>query len=244
MAAGYDGSIRIDTRVDTTGFQRGIHALPKQLSGLTRAAGVLGAALTAAFAVDKIVAMGKEAINLASDLQEVENVVTTAFGDMTYMVEDFADTAIEKFGMSELAAKRTASTYMAMSKGMGITGKAAAEMSIAVAGLSGDVASFFNVSQDVADTALKSIWTGETETLKQFGVVMTQANLQQFAYQQGIKKKIAAMSQAEQVQLRYMYVMQQLSLAQGSHELIRQAWLVLGLEAQSYMSHRLLNPWI
>ena len=224
MAAGYDGSIRIDTRVDTTGFQRGIHALPKQLSGLTRAAGVLGAALTAAFAVDKIVAMGKEAINLASDLQEVENVVTTAFGDMTYMVEDFADTAIEKFGMSELAAKRTASTYMAMSKGMGITGKAAAEMSIAVAGLSGDVASFFNVSQDVADTALKSIWTGETETLKQFGVVMTQANLQQFAYQQGIKKKIAAMSQAEQVQLRYMYVMQQLSLAQGDFARTSSSW--------------------
>ena len=224
MAAGYDGSIRIDTRVDTTGFQRGIHALPKQLSGLTRAAGVLGAALTAAFAVDKIVAMGKEAINLASDLQEVENVVTTAFGDMTYMVEDFADTAIEKFGMSELAAKRTASTYMAMSKSMGITGKAAAEMSIAVAGLSGDVASFFNVSQDVADTALKSIWTGETETLKQFGVVMTQANLQQFAYQQGIKKKIAAMSQAEQVQLRYMYVMQQLSLAQGDFARTSSSW--------------------
>ena len=224
MAAGYDGSIRIDTRVDTTGFQRGINALPKQLSGLTRAAGALGAALTAAFAVDKIVAMGKEAINLASDLQEVENVVTTAFGDMTYMVEDFADTAIEKFGMSELAAKRTASTYMAMSKGMGITGKAAAEMSIAVAGLSGDVASFFNVSQDVADTALKSIWTGETETLKQFGVVMTQANLQQFAYQQGIKKKIAAMSQAEQVQLRYMYVMQQLSLAQGDFARTSSSW--------------------
>lgn len=224
MAAGYDGSIRIDTRLDTSGFQKGISALPKQLSGLTKAATVLGGALTAAFAVDKIIAFGKEAINLASDLQEVENVVNVAFGDMAYMVEEFADTSIEKFGMSELAAKRTASTYMAMSKGMGITGEAAAKMAIAVTGLSGDMASFYNVSQDVADTALKSIWTGETESLKQFGVVMTQANLQQFAYQKGIQKKIAAMSQAEQVQLRYMYVTEQLSLVQGDFARTSSSW--------------------
>lgn len=224
MAAGYDGSIRIDTRLDTSGFQKGISTLPKQLSGLTKTATVLGGALTAAFAVDKIIAFGKEAINLASDLQEVENVVNVAFGDMAYMVEEFADTSIEKFGMSELAAKRTASTYMAMSKSMGITGEAAAKMAIEVAGLSGDMASFYNVSQEVADTALKSIWTGETESLKQFGVVMTQANLQQFAYQNGIQKKIAAMSQAEQVQLRYMYVMQQLSLAQGDFARTSSSW--------------------
>ncbi|MGN0133791.1 MAG: hypothetical protein ACI4AO_03625, partial [Anaerotignum sp.] len=224
MAAGYDGSIRIDTRLDTSGFQKGISTLPKQLSGLTKTATVLGGALTAAFAVDKIIAFGKEAINLASDLQEVENVVNVAFGDMAYMAEEFADTSIEKFGMSELAAKRTASTYMAMSKGMGITGEAAAKMAIAVTGLSGDMASFYNVSQEVADTALKSIWTGETESLKQFGVVMTQANLQQFAYQKGIQKKVAAMSQAEQVQLRYMYVTEQLSLVQGDFARTSNSW--------------------
>lgn len=126
--------------------------------------------------------VGSAAIEMASDLQEVQNVVDTAFGDMAYMVENFSKKAIDQFGMSELTAKRTASTYMAMSKGMGIAGDKAAKMAISVAGLTGDVASFYNVSQSVADTALKSIWTGETESLKQFGVVMTQTNLQQFAY--------------------------------------------------------------
>ena len=224
MAAGYDGSIRIDTRLDTSGFQKGISGLPKQLSGLTKAANVLSTALTAAFAVDKVIAFGKAAIDLASDLQEVENVVDVAFGDMKYMVEEFADTSIEKFGMSQLAAKKTASTYMAMSKGLGITGERAAEMALAVTGLTGDMASFYNVSQEVADTALKSIWTGETESLKQFGVVMTQTNLQQFAYEKGIQKNITAMTQAEQVQLRYLYVTEQLSMAQGDFARTSNSW--------------------
>lgn len=168
--------------------------------------------------------IGKEAISAASDLQEVQNVVDVAFGAMTGRVEQFAATAIDRFGMSELTAKRTASTYMAMSKGLGIASKEAADMAINVAGLTGDVASFFNVSQSVADTALKSIWTGETESLKQFGVVMTQANLEQFAHTQGIQADISAMTQAEQVKLRYLFVTQQLALAQGDFARTQDSW--------------------
>ena len=168
--------------------------------------------------------VGSAAIEMASDLQEVQNVVDTAFGDMAYMVENFSKKAIDQFGMSELTAKRTASTYMAMSKGMRIAGDKAAQMAISVAGLTGDVASFYNVSQSVADTALKSIWTGETESLKQFGVVMTQTNLQQFAYSKGIQKTIADMDQAEQTTLRYMYVTEQLSLAQGDFSKTSGSW--------------------
>ena len=88
----------------------------------------------------------------------------------------------------------------------------ASDMAVSLTGLSADMASFYNISQDVASTALKSVFTGETETLKQFGIVMTEVNLQNFAYSQGIKTKISAMSQAEKVQLRYNYVMQQTSL--------------------------------
>lgn len=168
--------------------------------------------------------IGKEAISAASDLQEVQNVVDVAFGAMTGRVEQFAATAIDRFGMSELTAKRTASNYMAMSKGLGIASKEAADMAINVAGLTGDVASFFNVSQSVADTALKSIWTGETESLKQFGVVMTQANLEQFAHTQGIQADISAMTQAEQVKLRYLFVTQQLALAQGDFARTQDSW--------------------
>lgn len=217
MKPGYDGSIRIDTKIDSQGFNQGISSITKSMAGFAKV-----------FALSKIiqglVQLGKEAISVASDLQEVQNVVDTAFGSMSNQVEEFSKTAIDNFGLSELAAKRTSSTYMAMSKGMGITGQAAADMAIDVAGLTGDVASFYNVSQSISDTALKSIWTGETESLKQFGVVMTQANLQQFAYTQGIDKKISAMSQAEQVMLRYQFVTKQLGLAQGDFAKTSGSW--------------------
>lgn len=184
----------------------------------------VGAIIAATFSVRAIVNFGKQAVETASDLQEVQNVVDTAFGSMSYKMEQFADKAIKTYGISKLTAKRTGSTYMAMASGMGIAANEASNMALDLTGLSADMASFYNVSQDIADTALKSIFTGETETLKQFGIVMTQTNLQQFAYQQGIKKSIQQMTQAEQVQLRYNYVMQQTQLAQGDFARTQNSW--------------------
>ena len=222
--AGYDGSIRIDTKIDSTGFNNGISGITKGFSGITAAAGKVGIALTAAFAVKQLIVFGKQAVELASDLQEVQNVVDTSFGSMAYKMEEFAEAAIETYGISKLTAKQTGSTFMAMARGMGLALEKSSDMSIQLTALSADMSSFYNVSQDIASTALKSIFTGETETLKQFGIVMTQANLQQFAYSQGINKSISSMSQAEQVQLRYMYVMQQTSMVQGDFAKTSSSW--------------------
>ena len=129
--------------------------------------------------VASLAALGKQAIDTASDLQEVQNVVDTAFGSMAESAEKFAKSS-KDYGLSELQAKQTSAAYMAMGKSLGIAADRATSMSIAATALTGDMSSFFNVSQDIADTAIKSIWTGETESLKQFGVVMTEANLQAY----------------------------------------------------------------
>lgn len=224
MAGTYDGSIRIDTNIDTAGFNKGIHSISGSLGGLKSVLGKIAGLIGTAFAVRTLVNFGKEAVSIASDLQEVENVVTTAFGSMTGQVEEWASRSIQQFGMSELVAKQTASTYMAMSRGMGLVGQAAADMAMDVAGLSADMASFYNAEQDVAATALQSIWTGETETLKKFGVVMTQTNLDAYALKNGYSKLISEMSQAEQVQLRYAYVTDALSLAAGDFAKTSGSW--------------------
>ena len=158
---------------------------------------------------------GRSAVKMASDLQEVQNVVDTAFGSMSYKCEAFAKNAIKQFGMSELSAKQTASTFMAMAKGIGMASGQASDMAIELAGLSGDVASFFNISQSEASTKLKSVFTGETETLKDLGVVMTQTNLKQYAMSKGMSSNIESMDQASLTMLRYKFVMDQLSLANG-----------------------------
>lgn len=168
--------------------------------------------------------LGQEAIQVASNIQEVQNVVDTAFGRMSWKAEKFAKTSITQFGMSELSAKKTASTYMAMARGMGLNDDVASDMAITMAGLTGDVASFYNISQELADVKLKSVFTGETETLKDLGIVMTQTNLKQFALSQGITKNINDMSQAELTTLRYKFVMQQLSMAQGDFAKTGGSW--------------------
>lgn len=222
MAA--DGTLIFDTRIDSDGFNRGIKNASASLNGFKATLGKVAAAAAAAFSVKKIVEFGKQAIETASDLQEVQNVVDTAFGDTAYKMESFAKVATKQYGISELAAKKTGSTFMAMSVGVGVARDAASDMSVALTGLSADMASFYNVEQEVAATALKSVFTGETETLKQFGIVMTEANLEAYALSQGVTKSMSSMTQAEKTQLRYAYVMKQTALAQGDFAKTSDSW--------------------
>lgn len=162
-----------------------------------------------------LVNFAKGSVEAASALYEVENVVDVAFEDMRGKVDEFAKTSIETYGISELTAKRTAALYTSMAKAMDITLDKSSDMAIALAQRSADMASFYDISQDITSTALKSVFTGETESLKRFGVVMTEVNLQQYAYSHGIEKSIKDMTQAEKVQLRFNYLMQQTSAAGG-----------------------------
>lgn len=184
----------------------------------------IGKIAASALSVYKLISFGKESISMASNIQEVQNVVDTAFGGMSATVNAWSKTTVDKFGMSELSAKQTASTYMAMSKGLGMYGKDAANMAMQAAERTADIASFYNMSQSEADTMLKSIWTGETESIKRIGVVMTQTNLNAFALAKGIGKTVDEMTQAEQAQLRYMYVMEQTGLAAGDFEKTSASW--------------------
>lgn len=139
-------------------------------------------------------------------------------------VEKFANSAIQNFGMSALTAKRMASTFMSMANGMGLAAKDGKNMSLQLTALAGDMASFYNVEQDIAQTALNSIFTGETESLKKFGIVLTEANLNAFALSRGITKSYNAMSQAEKVALRYQYVLKATANAQGDFVRTSSSW--------------------
>lgn len=158
---------------------------------------------------------GKSAIKLGSDITEVQNVVDVAFGSMSGMVNEFAESATEKFGLSEIAAKQYSGTMMAMLKSSGVIKESAAEMSTTLAGLAGDIASFYNIDTESAFAKIRSGIAGEIEPLRQLGISMTVANLEAYALSQGITKSYQAMTQAEQVMLRYNYLMWASADAQG-----------------------------
>ena len=135
--SGGDGSIILTTKVDTSGVNKGMSSIKGIISKI-------GGVMAGAFSVSILTNFGKAAIDLASDLQEVQNVVDTAFGGMAYKMEEFSKTAIETYGISELTAKRTASTYMAMAKGMGMAEDAGSDMALTLTGLTADMSSFYN----------------------------------------------------------------------------------------------------
>ena len=217
MAADSVGQIGLDLVVNQNQFKQ-------QMAGIQGLAKKAGAALAAAFAVKKIIDFGAQCIELGSDLAEVQNVVDVTFPRMSKQVDDFAKNAITSFGLSETMAKRFTGTFGAMAKAFGFGEQAAYEMSTTLTGLAGDVASFYNISQDEAYTKLKSVFTGETETLKDLGIVMTQSALDSYALANGYGKVTAKMSEAEKVALRYKFVQDQLSTASGDFIRTADGW--------------------
>lgn len=177
------------------------------------ASAVVGASFAAMTA--GAVAFGVKSIDLASDLNEVQNVVDTTFGGSADKINKWAESAGESFGLSELAAKQYTSTMGAMLKSMGMSEDATTDMSIALAGLAGDMASFYNLDAADAFEKLRSGISGETEPLKELGINMSVANLEAFALSEGITTAYDSMTQAEQATLRYQYIMQATADAQG-----------------------------
>lgn len=217
MSAESVGQIGLDLVVNKNDFQ-------KQMGGIQKLASKAGKALAAAFAVKKLVDFGAECIELGSDLQEVQNVVDVAFPAMSKQVNEFAQGAAASFGLSETMAKKFTGTFGAMAKAFGFSESAAYDMSTTLTGLAGDIASFYNITQDEAYTKLKSVFTGETESLKDLGVVMTQTALDSYALANGFGKTTAKMTEAEKVALRYKFVQEQLATATGDFMRTSDGW--------------------
>lgn len=171
--------------------------------------------LTAAGIGAVLLNWGRDAVEAASDLAEVQNVVDTVFGDGAAKIETWSKQAGQQFGLTETQAKKFTSTLGAMMKSSGLAGSQIVDMSTDLAGLAADMASFYNLDFETAFEKIRSGISGETMPLKQLGINMSVANLEAFALAQGLDKTFSEMSQGEQTMLRYQYLMQATSDAQG-----------------------------
>ena len=205
------------------GFQR----IGSGSSGLKTASFNLSALFKTAIgfkAIQGLVDFGRSAVDLGSQITEVENVVDVAFGSMSDKAYQFASTAKEQFGLSELAAKQYSGTMMAMMKSSGVAQDAASKMSISLAGLAGDIASFYNIDTDTAFQKIRSGISGEIEPLRQLGINLSVANMEAYALSRGITTSYNAMSQAEKVALRYNYLMSATGDVQGDFARTSGTW--------------------
>lgn len=183
----------------------------KSTDAFSRLAKAIGLVMIARKALDTI----KTGIDYASDLAEVQNVVDVTFGSATEAINSWSKECLAAYGMNEVSAKRYAGTIGAMLKSSGLAGDAIVDMSKDMVGLAGDMASFYNLDLETAFEKIRSGISGETEPLKQLGINMSVANLEAYALSQGITTAYNEMSQAEQVMLRYNYLMSTTADAQG-----------------------------
>lgn len=211
-----DGEISYKVTFDGHEAERTINNLSKKADEVSKKFTNVGKNLTLGVTTP-LAGFSTYAVKMASDLSEVQNVVDTTFKESSNTINEFAKNAAEKFGLSELSAKQFTGTMGAMLKSMGLGNQEVTDMSMALAGLAGDMASFYNLDPTEAFEKLRSGISGETEPLKQLGINMSVANLEAFALSKGITKSYDSMTQAEQATLRYQYIMETTADAQGDY---------------------------
>lgn len=172
----------------------------------------------------QVFSFAKQAVEISSSLTEIQNVVDVTFGNFKNKIESLSKVSIPELGMSELTAKKIASKFQAMGTAMGFTQSTMSDMSVALTRLAGDMASFYNVEQSVVGEDLESIFTGQTKPLRQYGLDLTEATLQEWALKNGIDANIKSMSQMEKTLLRYQYVMANTGAAQGDFIRTANTW--------------------
>jgi hypothetical protein len=206
---------------DTTGFEKGLRRVQKGAIGLKNVLGKLGLVAGGV----GLAALGKQAIGLASDLTEVQNVVDVTFGNMSAYIDNFAKSCKESFGMSELSAKQFASSMGAAIKSAGLMQRETALMSTTLTALTGDMASFYNKTAEAVNADLFSgIISNQIETLRKYGIELSVVNLEAFAMSRGITKAYDEMSSAEKIALRYNYVLSVTKDAQGDFARTSGTW--------------------
>lgn len=217
--------LQLNTNGLTKSFDSMRKSMTRSLSGLKSFTRQILSAVGIVGGLYGTIRLLTNAVDISSKLAEVQNVVDVTFGNMASKVEDFAQTSIEQFGLSELSAKQFASRFQAMGVAMGFPTDKMSEMSIELTKLTADMASFYDVEQETVAQALASgIMTGQTRPLRQYGLDLTQATLQEWALKNGLDANIQSMTQAEKTMLRYQYVMANTAAAQGDFARTANTW--------------------
>ena len=218
-------TINILLRINgSSSYRDTMNQVTNSTNGFNNSVGKLASTLAKLVSAGAILKFSKDCIEAASNLQEVANVVDVTFGSRANVVNEWAKNQAASFGLSEKAAKEYAGTYGTMAQQFGRTGDEAVQMSIELTKLTGDVASFYNITNKDAATKLKGIFTGETESLKSLGVVMTEANLNAYALNKGLSVQYKNMDENNKAALRYSFVLDKLRFAQGDFARTSDGW--------------------
>lgn len=208
----------------SSGMKQTENVVQKSVSAINKTIGTIAKAFAAFKVIQKIIGIFKGLTDVGGDMAEVQHVINETFGDSAGPIEEFAKTARDAYGLSELSAKRYISTMGAMFKSMGFGVEAARDLSLGLTKVSADMASFYNLDSEEVFKKMRSGLTGQIQPLRQLGINMTAANLEQYALTNGMEKAYNAMSEQEKVMLRYNYILNATKDAHGDFAKTNKSW--------------------
>lgn len=166
----------------------------------------------------------KSAISLSSELTEAQNRLQYVFGESADSVTEFAQTTAKAYGLTENAATKFAATFGGILSASGIASDDLADFSENLTKMTGDLASFFDVDQDVFFKKLQAGLAGNAAALRTYGINVSATNLELYRMSKGIQTAYKDMDQASKITLRYNYIVESASKAQGDFARTQFTW--------------------
>lgn len=207
--------------LDKSSFDKGLSGAGSSLGSFASrlGGGLLSATKTAAVALGGLgstaLGIGGYLVNLGSDAAEMQSKFDTVFGANAAGWANRFDLLADKVGRNRYELMNFGATIQGLLGPMGLTGNAAANMSMGFTELAVDLSSFYNATESDALNALRSALIGETEPMRQFGVVLNQAAIEAEALRMGLMQQGGELTAAAKAQATYSLIMQQTVAAQG-----------------------------
>ena len=166
----------------------------------------------------------KTVISLSSELTEAQNRLQYVFGESAGAVTEFARTSARDFGLTENSATKFSATFGGILSASGIASNELASFSENLTKMTGDLASFYDVDQDVFFKKLQAGLAGNAAALRTYGINVSATNLELYRMSKGIQTAYKDMDQASRITLRYNYIVESASQAQGDFARTQFTW--------------------
>ena len=174
--------------------------------------------------INALVYFSKKAIEASTNLEAIKSTWNEAFEKSSFKMFGFnfetldsqladkkTQDALKNYGMNEANAKKISSQFMILGKQAGLSFWDGQKIALSSIGKVADLSTVFGVSYEQASEDWAGIFTGQTEGLLKYGVALSDANMQQYLFAQGINHSWSELSQSEQVIMRFNSAMGQLS---------------------------------
>lgn len=189
----------------------GIGKLTSSFGGLTKM-------LKGFVAVKTFKKLGETIFSLGgkmADYIETVNLFRASMGEAASAAEEFIADAEGKLGLDNRQLRDSISQFYNLAQGIGIADDRAYTMSKNLTQLAGDLSSFANISFETAQQKLMSGMSGQVKPLREYGIALDQATLQEKAYALGINEKVKNMTRAQKTELIYYQIMSSTQKMQG-----------------------------